>query len=186
MDSALLHNTKGVYSILFAVCLNNLSIIYQTVTIGKSGVSSCHDKKLHSVSRADRIRKYWSLIGYICKKGPSYQQNLLQANFFFLYSSPKMVFGFSCQAIYMCLIIARSVHVRTSDYRVLFFGHTRHLSGPIGEEISLNKKNGLELGPRYSSPTRNRPKQVNNQSELVIFRSRDWLSANQGPVFPYL
>eukprot|EP00116_Pleurobrachia_bachei_P018026 sb/3478288/ len=28
----------------------------------------------------------------------------------------------------------------------------------------------------------NRPKQVNNQS----FRSRDWLSANQGPVFPDL
>eukprot|EP00116_Pleurobrachia_bachei_P004707 sb/3464969/ len=28
-----------------------------------------------------------------------------------------------------------------------------------------------------------RPKQVNNQSELAI-KSRDWLSANQGPVFP--
>ena len=27
----------------------------------------------------------------------------------------------------------------------------------------------------------NRPNQVNNQSEL--FRSRDWLSANQGPAF---
>eukprot|EP00116_Pleurobrachia_bachei_P013393 sb/3473655/ len=33
---------------------------------------------------------------------------------------------------------------------------------------------------RYS---RNRPKQVNNQSELVIW-SRHCLSANQGPVFP--
>eukprot|EP00116_Pleurobrachia_bachei_P014213 sb/3474475/ len=32
--------------------------------------------------------------------------------------------------------------------------------------------------------SRNRPEQVNNQSEIVIFRSRDWLSANQGPVFP--
>ncbi len=58
-------------------------------------------------------------------------------------SLTKMVFGFSCQArntcIYMCLLLARSARVRTSDYRVLFFGHTRHLSGPTGEEISLLK-----------------------------------------------
>eukprot|EP00116_Pleurobrachia_bachei_P014772 sb/3475034/ len=30
---------------------------------------------------------------------------------------------------------------------------------------------------------RNQPKQVNNQSEL-IFWSRDWFSANHGPLFP--
>eukprot|EP00116_Pleurobrachia_bachei_P014692 sb/3474954/ len=32
---------------------------------------------------------------------------------------------------------------------------------------------------------RNRLTQVNNQSKLVKVRSRDWLSTNQGPVFPY-
>eukprot|EP00116_Pleurobrachia_bachei_P005074 sb/3465336/ len=34
-------------------------------------------------------------------------------------------------------------------------------------------------------PTRNRPKQVNNQyNQNSLFRSCDWLSTNQGPVFP--
>eukprot|EP00116_Pleurobrachia_bachei_P006355 sb/3466617/ len=41
----------------------------------------------------------------------------------------------------------------------------------------------LETRPVQTEPSKNRPKQVNNQSD-ELFTSRDWLSANQGPVFP--
>ena len=46
----------------------------------------------------------------------------------------------------LCALIARSAHGIKSDDLTLFFGDTRHPSGPISEEISL-----LQILPTFSA-----------------------------------
>eukprot|EP00116_Pleurobrachia_bachei_P012261 sb/3472523/ len=55
----------------------------------------------------------------------------------------------------------------------------RFFMAPSGSQTTLANSQHKQVDPE----SRNRPKQVNNQSELVIW-SRHCLSANQGPVFP--